>query len=218
MTDPVGAAHRSDLDAHLRRLIPELISTQADDGYLGPFRKEERLLGHWDLWGHYHVMLALMLWYEDTGDRAALDCAIRAGDLICRTYLTSRGAGILPAERRIIDAGSPEMNMAVIHALGRLHRHTSDERYLRMMRVAALSAMELLADFTPRLVGPVLVGTADENSAVNLHVFTDSPEMVALELEQLEEDLKEVKRDDAVIRRPKVGHLQQQAGEFVEHD
>jgi hypothetical protein len=50
------------------------------------------------------------------------------------------------------------------------------------MRVAALSAMELLADFAPRLVGPVLAGTADENSAVNLHVFADSPEAVAMEL------------------------------------
>ncbi len=53
---------------------------------------------------------------------------------------------------------------------------------LRMMRTTALSAMELLADFSPRLVGPVLAGTADENSAVNLHIFTDSPEMVAMQI------------------------------------
>ena len=33
-----------------------------------------------------------------------------------------------------------------------------------------------------RQVGPVLAGTADENSAVNLHLFTDSPEMVAMEI------------------------------------
>lgn len=56
---------------------------------------------------------------------------------------------------------------------------------LRLLRVAALAAMEMLAEFTPRLVGPVLSGTADENSAVNLHVFADSPEMVALQLEQI---------------------------------
>ena len=53
---------------------------------------------------------------------------------------------------------------------------------LRLMRTAALSAMELLSEFAPRLVGPVLIGTADENSAVNLHLFTDSPEMVAMEI------------------------------------
>jgi hypothetical protein len=53
---------------------------------------------------------------------------------------------------------------------------------LRLMRTAALSAMELLSDFSPRLVGPVLAGTADENSAVNLHAFADSPEMLAMEI------------------------------------
>jgi len=53
---------------------------------------------------------------------------------------------------------------------------------LRLMRTAALSAMELLDEFSARLVGPVLAGTADENSAVNLHVFTDSPEMIAMEI------------------------------------
>ena len=56
---------------------------------------------------------------------------------------------------------------------------------LRLMRTAALSAMEILSEFTPRLVGPVLVGTADENSAVNLHVFADSPEMVAMQIGDL---------------------------------
>ncbi len=50
---------------------------------------------------------------------------------------------------------------------------------LRVLREAALSAMELLAAFTPRLVGPVLHGTAAVNSAVNLHVFSDSAELIA---------------------------------------
>ena len=39
--------------------------------------------------------------------------------------------------------------------------------------------MEMLSPFKPRLVGPVLDGTADANSAVNLHVFADSAESVA---------------------------------------
>jgi hypothetical protein len=50
------------------------------------------------------------------------------------------------------------------------------------MRTAALSAMELLGDFSPRLVGPVLLGTAVENSAVNLHLFADSAETIAMEI------------------------------------
>ncbi len=114
------------LDTQVREFVAELISTQAEDGYMGPFSKERRLLGEWDLWGHYHVMLGLYLWYQDSGDTAALDSAIRAADLVCNTYLDTG--------KRVHDAGSHEMNMAVIHMLGVLHRETGDARYLRMMQ------------------------------------------------------------------------------------
>ena len=77
--------------------------------------------------------------------------------------------------------GNAEVESAVAEYL-QLFGGDSHTDLLRLMRTAALSAMELLAEFSPRLVGPVLVGTADENSAVNLHLFTDSPEMVAMEI------------------------------------
>ena len=77
-----------------------------------------------------------------------------------------------------------EVELAVSEHLqlfgGGSHAITLDE-----MRRSALAAMELLDTFTPRLVGPVLNGTADENSAVNLHVFSDSPEAVAMRLDEL---------------------------------
>jgi hypothetical protein len=107
-------------------VVDELISTQAEDGYLGPFAKKDRLLGNWDLWGHYHVMEALLLWNERTGDKKALEACTRAADLICNTYLEGG--------RRVFDAGSHEMNMAVIHGLGMLYRATGSERYFRLMR------------------------------------------------------------------------------------
>ena len=77
--------------------------------------------------------------------------------------------------------GNAEVEGAVAEYL-QLFGGDSHTDLLRLMRTAALSAMELLAEFSPRLVGPVLAGTADENSAVNLHLFTDSPEMVAMEI------------------------------------
>jgi hypothetical protein len=77
--------------------------------------------------------------------------------------------------------GNAEIEAAVADHL-QIFGGESHDDLLRLMRTAALSAMELLADFSPRLVGPVLVGTADENSAVNLHVFADSPEVVAMEV------------------------------------
>jgi hypothetical protein len=56
---------------------------------------------------------------------------------------------------------------------GSLH-HDNLER----LRTVAMRAMRLLVEFKPRLVGPVLDGTADEHSRVALHVFCDSPDFL----------------------------------------
>ena len=77
--------------------------------------------------------------------------------------------------------GNAEVEAAIAEHL-QIFGGESHDNLLRLMRTAAISAMEMLADFSPRLVGPVLTGTADENSAVNLHVFADSPEMIAMEV------------------------------------
>ncbi len=75
--------------------------------------------------------------------------------------------------------GNSEIEQAVNEHL-LLFGGESHADYLRAMREAALSAMQMLEEFTPRLVGPVLSGNADENSAINLHVFAGSPEAVAM--------------------------------------
>jgi hypothetical protein len=87
--------------------------------------------------------------------------------------LGASGQGSLP--------GNTEIEAAVADHL-QIFGGDSHNDLLRLMRTAALSAMELLTDFSPRLVGPVLAGTADDNSAVNLHLFADSPERVAMEI------------------------------------
>jgi hypothetical protein len=53
---------------------------------------------------------------------------------------------------------------------------------LQAQRRAALRAMRSLAVFSPRLVGPVLNGTATAHTDVQLHLFADRPEAVALNL------------------------------------
>ncbi len=78
--------------------------------------------------------------------------------------------------------GNPEIERAVSEHL-KLFGRESHLDLLRVLREAALSAMELLTAFTPRLVGPVLHGTAAANSAVNLHIFSDSAELVAQTLQ-----------------------------------
>ena len=51
------------------------------------------------------------------------------------------------------------------------------ERTIQLRQVA-LSAMKNLAEFQPRLVGPVLYGTAFEHSPITLHLFSDELEAV----------------------------------------
>lgn len=55
---------------------------------------------------------------------------------------------------------------------------------LLAQRRAALQAMRLLRDFSPRLVGPVLVGTATTTATIQLHVFSERAESVGLHLHE----------------------------------
>jgi hypothetical protein len=57
------------------------------------------------------------------------------------------------------------------------HAHT-----LARQRRSALQAMRWLAPFAPRLVGAVLSGTATAHADIQLHLFADRPENVALQL------------------------------------
>lgn len=61
----------------------------------------------------------------------------------------------------------------------RLFRADRQAQALRTCRESARAVMRFLDKFEPRLVGPVLNGTADTHSPVNLHLFDDSPEQVA---------------------------------------
>ena len=60
----------------------------------------------------------------------------------------------------------------------------SQARALHRRREAAARALEFLAPFEPRLVGPVLEGTADANSPVLLHAYSDDAEAVARFLDE----------------------------------
>jgi len=81
--------------------------------------------------------------------------------------------------------GNDEIEAALSNHLQLFHGDSHSE-LLRTLRGAALSAMQLLARYEPRLVGPVLSGTAGDHSAINLHLFSDSVEQVAVQLHSLQ--------------------------------
>ena len=80
--------------------------------------------------------------------------------------------------------GNSEIEAAISEYLLLFGGESHIER-LKILRRSAIVAMEMLNQFEPRLVGPVLQGTAGESATINLHVFTDTPELVAFRLDEI---------------------------------
>jgi hypothetical protein len=86
------------------------------------------------------------------------------------------------AEERDLPANS-EIEAAVAARLQLFHRDTVAHDARRLRRIA-VDAMNFLAPFDPRLVGPVLTGTVTPTSDVQLHLCADTPEEIALFLRE----------------------------------
>jgi hypothetical protein len=71
---------------------------------------------------------------------------------------------------------------AALLAYQRLFGGAQHAGSLQGQRRVALQAMQLLEQFEPRLVGPVLTGSATEFANIQLHVFSDSAEAVYMHL------------------------------------
>ncbi len=149
------------LGSCIRDFADELIGLQREDGYLGIFPEDCELTGRsgpmkyaldpndvegrietWDSWAHYHIMYALLLWHETSGSEAALTAVRRAAELfISRFY----GEG----QPRVVETGSEEMNLSVLHVFALLYRKTGEARYLRF-------AERLIEDLSVKPAGDYL--------------------------------------------------------------
>ncbi len=72
---------------------------------------------------------------------------------------------------------------AALREYQRLFAGPERESLQHSRRQAALQAMEFFRAFSPRLVGPVLEGTADAHSPVQLHLHSDDEDAVTRFLE-----------------------------------
>lgn len=79
--------------------------------------------------------------------------------------------------------GNDEIENALFEYQRLFHSDTKAE-LLRQLRQTALKAMTMLESFDPVLVGPILNGSADENTPVYLHLFADTAEQVLIFLLQ----------------------------------
>ena len=132
-TQVYRVTHDPRLKQRIESFVADLVKLQDADGYLGPFPHDYRLTGKapnvdggatWDAWGHYHAMIGLLAWHDETADAAALSCARRIGDLLCERFL--------PADKSVVATGSAEMNQAVAHGMALLYRQTADSRHVQL--------------------------------------------------------------------------------------
>jgi len=89
--------------------------------------------------------------------------------------------------------GNSEIEAAISEHLQIFGGETHSD-LIKALRRAAVSAMRILEQFDPRLVGPVLYGTAAAGSVINLHVFSDTPELVAIRLGEVDLPYKTYER------------------------
>lgn len=145
-----------ELKQKLQEFVDLLLSFQTEDGYLGPYPKPYQLTGThpgtndckncqdwekhtWDTWNHYHIMLGLLLWYDQTHDPKTLTAIQRIGDLLCRTFLGSPG--------KLTGIGSSEMNLAPVHALCLLYHYCPERRYLDLAQQIISDEFPLAGDY-----------------------------------------------------------------------
>lgn len=145
-----------ELQRVIQCVVDQLIEVQDIDGYLGPFSRNQRFNGYiyskslalhqekngvpsphkllriWDLWGHYHCLMGLLLWYQEIGYEPALCAVIKSADLICEKFLY--------CEEKMVDTGAEEMNLAILHLFCLLYKETGNQKYLNM-------AQEIIEEF-----------------------------------------------------------------------
>ncbi len=83
--------------------------------------------------------------------------------------------------KRLLPSNS-EIEIALIEYQSLFHNDKQHQTICEFRKVA-YKIMLLLEEFHPRLVGSVLAGTANENSEIIIHVFSETPEFISLFLE-----------------------------------
>ena len=103
-----------------------------------------------------------------------------------RDFLTAKRKA---AERfGVVDGSVLPRNTEIEDALAEYQRLFGGSRHtqhIAAQRSAALSAMQMLSEFEPRLVGSVLAGTATEHNDIQLHLFAERPETITFRLMDL---------------------------------
>lgn len=111
--------------------------------------------------------------------------AHQAAKLMAEDGITDHAMAKLKAARQLGAADTQHLpsNQEVddaLHSYRALYQSDNHPDCLQLLREEALAAMQMLEQFHPYLTGSVLNGTADEESDINLMLFSDDAKAVLL--------------------------------------
>jgi DUF1680 family protein len=112
-----------ELKNKLDRAVTGLIATQSEDGYIGNYKKENRLQ-QWDIWGRKYCILGLLDYYNLTGDKRSLTAARGVADNLMDDLKKADGMIVTKGNYRGMAASS------VLEPVCLLYKATKDKKYL----------------------------------------------------------------------------------------
>jgi uncharacterized protein len=113
----------AELKKKLDHAVTGLIATQTEDGYIGNYKKENRLQ-QWDIWGRKYCMLGLLDYYKLTGDKKSLKAAKRVADNLMDDLKKADGIIVTKGNYRGMAASS------VLEPVCLLYKATKNKKYL----------------------------------------------------------------------------------------
>ncbi|RED85414.1 beta-L-arabinofuranosidase domain-containing protein [Cohnella phaseoli] len=107
----------------LNNAVEELLATQESNGRISSCKED---FGVWDVWGRKYALLGLIAYYEETGERKALDAAVHALDDLIEV------AG--PGKRKLTETGLSLLealsSCSILEPIALLYQHTGIARFL----------------------------------------------------------------------------------------
>ncbi len=107
----------------LDRVVTRWLATQKPDGYLGTYSESDRWKS-WDMWMQAHNMLALLVYYDVSGQARALEAARRVADRVLSDFGPGKASVSLTGHHGGMASSS------VLEPIVLLYRATGDPRYL----------------------------------------------------------------------------------------
>jgi predicted nucleotidyltransferase len=126
--------------------------------------------------------------------------AIEAATLLYRSYEKEYKQAKEKAARILRTRNLPS-NLEIAEQIDIIAENSEGQARLDrliVMRKEAISIMNVLKNFSPRLIGSVWRGTAHKNSDIDIEVFSSDPNKVYNALEETEIDIKEIEHSPRI--------------------